>query len=44
MVYRVCGGIGLLLLGIGAIGMNNIPAPLIGVFLVIGGIALLAGF
>lgn len=44
MIYRIFGGVGLLLLGIGAIGMNSIPAPLIGVFLVIGAVALLAGF
>ena len=44
MVYRICGGIALLLLGLGAIGMNTIPTPLIGLFLLIGGVALLAGF
>lgn len=42
MVYRICGGIGLTLLGLSVVGIA-IPTIFTGVFLIIGGIALLAG-
>lgn len=43
MVYRICAGIGLTLLAAGMIGLHGIPAIVTGIFLLIGGIALLAG-
>jgi hypothetical protein len=43
MVYRICGGIGLTLLGISMLGVVGVPAIITGIFLTIGGIALLAG-
>jgi hypothetical protein len=43
MVYRIAGGIGLLLLGIGMAGLGGIPGPITGAFLVVGAIGLLAG-
>ncbi len=43
MVYRIAGGIGLLLLGLGMVGLGGVPAPLTGAFLVVGAIGLLAG-
>lgn len=42
MVYRICGGIGLLLLGLSMVGVA-VPEMKISIFLIIGGIALLAG-
>lgn len=44
MVYRIAGGLGLALLGLGALGIAHISNELTGVFLLVGGIALLAGF
>lgn len=41
MVYRICGGIGLTLLGASMLGLA-VPAVITGIFLVIGGVALLA--
>jgi hypothetical protein len=43
MVYRITGGIFLLLTGLIAIGITAIPAVLVGVLALIAGIALLAG-
>lgn len=43
MVYRICGGIAFLLLGLSAVGIAQVPEYLTGVFLIIAGIALLAG-
>lgn len=42
MVYRIAGGIGLTLLGLSMVGVS-IPPLFIGLALLIGGIALLAG-
>jgi hypothetical protein len=44
MVYRICGGIAFLFLGLSSLGIAKLPEPVIGVFLLIAGIALLAGF
>jgi hypothetical protein len=43
MVYRICGGIGLTLLGASMLGLVGIPTILTGIFLLVGGVALLAG-
>lgn len=43
MVYKICGGIGLILLGAGMLGFNGFPDVVTGIFLFIAGIALLAG-
>lgn len=44
MVYRICGGIGLVLLGLGLAGIASVPDVVTGIFLLIGGLGLLAGF
>ncbi len=44
MVYKIAGGIGLILLGLGMAGIGGIPHALTGIVLAIAGIALLAGF
>lgn len=43
MIYRISGGIGLLLLGLSTLGVAAIPGAIIGVCLLVAGIALLAG-
>jgi len=43
MLFRICGGIGLTLLGLSQVGINGIPPIVTGIFLIIGGIGLLAG-
>lgn len=43
MVYRVTGGVGLLLLGLSTAGFLSVGSGLIGIVLIIAGIALLAG-
>ncbi len=42
MIYRITGGIGLTLLGLASLGVA-VPALVTGIFLLVGGIALLAG-
>lgn len=44
MVYRIAGGIFLLLLAISAIGGDFLPGIVVGIIGIIAGIALLAGF
>ena len=44
MVFRICGGIAFLFLGLGMLGIAKLPDAVTGVFLLIAGIALLAGF
>lgn len=44
MVYRIAGGIGLTLLALSMLGIVSFPDVITGVALLIGGIALLAGF
>jgi hypothetical protein len=44
MVYRIAGGIALALLGISMLGIAGIPPAIIGIALLVAGIALLAGF
>jgi hypothetical protein len=43
MIYRICGGIWILLMGINQCGIVSIPTIVLGIFGIIGGIALLAG-
>lgn len=43
MVYRICGGIAFLLLGLSETGLVTLPPIITGIFLIIAGIALLAG-
>lgn len=43
MVYRITGGIALGILGLTTLGLTAIPAVVTGIFLLIAGIALLAG-
>lgn len=43
MVYRVAGGIFLLLLGLDFLGVGGVPSTITGIVGVIAGIALLAG-
>lgn len=43
MVFRITGGIGLLLLGLQMVGVAAIPSLIIGVLLLVAGIALIAG-
>lgn len=43
MLFRICGGLGLLMLGINMLGIAGIPQQLTGALLFIGAIGLLAG-
>lgn len=43
MVYRICGGIGITLLALSMLGVHTFGDQIAGIFLLIGGIALLAG-
>jgi hypothetical protein len=43
MLFRICGGIGITLLGLGMVGVFGIPSIVTGIFLIIGGIGLIAG-
>ncbi len=43
MVYRICGAIFFILMGIKLLGVGSTPDPIIGVAALIAGIALIAG-
>ena len=43
MIYRIAGGVGITLLGFSMVGEAIIPTFVVAVFLIVGGIALLAG-
>jgi hypothetical protein len=43
MIYRIAGGIFLILTGLAAIGFIGVPAAIIGLCAIVAGIALLAG-
>ena len=43
MLWRLAGGLGLLLLGLGMLGLPGIPKAITGALILVGGIALLAG-
>lgn len=43
MVYRIAGGLALGVLGLSTVGVSGIPTMLIGVLLIVAGVALLAG-
>ena len=44
MVYKIIGGIGLILLGASMAGFTPITLTVVGIILIVAGIALLAGY
>lgn len=44
MIYRIAGGIYLALVGLSLLGLMAVPSMVLGIFALVAGIALLAGY